>query len=188
VDKFTIATRVTLLHLRGLHGTEAHSIVSSGRGASPRLRRISRSNTAKSERFRRSAKKGAGFIAASFSETAVATNCFMLTPSALARRSTSALTERGSRSRKETHARVAHGFGAALCFFLALFVRAAWGAEQGCGPLADFLDRAFDLLLLLGPAGLDSLAGGFLALLRSHVLSARFSALIAEVGEIGTGQ
>src|SRR5215472_10907574 len=53
---------------------KTHSIVSSGRGTSPRLRRISRSNAAKSARSRRSAKKAAVFIAASFSATAVATN------------------------------------------------------------------------------------------------------------------
>jgi len=38
---------------------EAHSIVSSGRGASPCLRRSSRSNAPKSARSRRSAKKAA---------------------------------------------------------------------------------------------------------------------------------
>ena len=56
--------RVTLLRLRGFHGTEAHSIVSSGRGASPRLRRISHGKILRL----------AAFSAASFSATAVATN------------------------------------------------------------------------------------------------------------------
>ena len=49
-------------------------ILSSGRGASPPFRRISRSNAEKSARSRRSAKKAAVFMAACFSETAVATN------------------------------------------------------------------------------------------------------------------
>jgi hypothetical protein len=62
------------------------AIVSSGRGASPLLRRISRSNAFRSARSRRSAKNTAVFIAAT------------LMPSSLARRSTSVLTERGSRS------------------------------------------------------------------------------------------
>ena len=53
-------------------------ILSAGRGASPPLRRIRRSNAVKSARFRRSAKKAAVFMAASFSETAVATNWLML--------------------------------------------------------------------------------------------------------------
>ena len=73
-------------------------ILSAGRGTSPPLRRIRRSNAVKSARFRRSAKKAAVFMAASFSETAVATNWLMLIPFALARRSTSAFTERGRRS------------------------------------------------------------------------------------------
>ena len=49
-------------------------ILSSGRGASPPFRRIGRSNAEKSARSRRSAKKAAVFMAACFSETAVATN------------------------------------------------------------------------------------------------------------------
>ena len=73
-------------------------ILSAGGGASPPLRRIRRSDAVKSARFRRSAKKAAVFMAASFSETAVATNWLMLILSALARRSTSAFTERGRRS------------------------------------------------------------------------------------------
>jgi hypothetical protein len=56
----------------------------------------------KSKRFRRSAKKAAVFMAASFSETAVATNWLMLIPSALAGRATSAFTKRGEAERVVT--------------------------------------------------------------------------------------
>jgi hypothetical protein len=45
-------------------------------------------------------------------------------------------------------------------FFLFGFLLArGFSAEQGLGTFTDFLERAFDLLLLLGPAGLGSAAG-----------------------------
>ena len=75
-----------------------HSITSSGRGGSPPWRCRIRSKASKSARSRRCAKNAAVFIAASFSATAVATNWLTLVPSALARRTTSALTEVGRRS------------------------------------------------------------------------------------------
>jgi hypothetical protein len=58
----------------GMLAGQPHPIASSGRGGSPPLRRISRSNAVKSARARRSAKNSAVPIAASFSATAVATN------------------------------------------------------------------------------------------------------------------
>src|SRR5262249_39476952 len=62
----------SLLRVVFTHGD--YSIVSSRCGASPLLRRISRSKATKSARFRRSAKNTAVFMTASFSATAVATN------------------------------------------------------------------------------------------------------------------
>jgi hypothetical protein len=66
-------------------------------GAFPPLRFMILSKAAKSARSRRSAKNAAVFMAASFSATAVATNWFTLVPSALARRTTSAFIDVGSR-------------------------------------------------------------------------------------------